>query len=76
MTDRPLEPVSSYNARRREERRARELAARMTGVACPRCGGELMWCEPHGWEPLYVTMSGRSTATAWCYCGEKVELER
>lgn len=67
MSDKRLETVDAYNARKRREREA----ARFTGVACPACGGELAWAQG---------MFGRTyVCTTWpaecAACPGYVELE-
>lgn len=38
-----LETVDEHNTRRRMEREEVQRQARLTGVACPKCGKELEW---------------------------------
>lgn len=38
-----LKSVDEHNAQKRREREERERKAKLTGVACPKCGGELEW---------------------------------
>lgn len=73
----PLASVDEHNRRKREERKQREEAAAKTGVACPKCGGELLWSG--GPSPFSSQMEWhmRATRCASCHpCKITVELEK
>ena len=70
-----LVSVDDHNARRREERAEQERRLRQTGVACPKCGGELLWPTP-GIATVISVYPGPTTRPAHCDpCGLTVQLE-
>ena len=76
-----LKTVAQHNEERKRIREESARSARMTGVACPNCGGELMWENPFGPSPITRAMMsgvqrGYNTSPAFCYCSLTVELER
>lgn len=74
MTSVPLKSVDAHNAERVKLRRDAEEQARKTGVACPKCGGELLW-RSHVYSA--VAFPAPTTAPAVCTaCALTVELER
>ena len=69
-----LKTVDEHNAQKRQEREERERKARLTGVACPKCGGELEWVNVYGMIARYPPPT---TSPAHCGpCNLTVELER
>ena len=69
----PLKSVDEHNTERRHAREEAERKARMTGVACPKCGKELEWSQPYAFRSLPMT----TTSPARCgSCTLTVELER
>lgn len=70
-----LESVDDYNVRKRLDRIERERKERLTGVACPKCGGELEWKRDHK-MPLSVMVISHTLPAECKKCSLSVELER
>jgi hypothetical protein len=51
MSEKKLETVDERNARIQASRKAREEEMSRTGVACPKCGKEMLWVPFAGCTP-------------------------
>lgn len=69
-----MESVDDYNVRKRKERKEREDARSKTGVACPKCEGELRWEFRGGYASIQFPPPTKQTARCKI-CQLTVELE-
>jgi hypothetical protein len=70
-----LKSIDDHNAERLRKRMEAEAAYRRTGVACPKCGGELLWFI--GAYLQTMQYPAPTTAPARCEpCGVEVRIER
>lgn len=69
-----LKTVDEHNKKVREAREEREWKARLTGVACPKCGKELEWTPT---TLQYTTFPPPTIHPAECgKCSLTIGLER
>ena len=69
-----LETVDEHDTRRRREKEEVQRRARLTGVACPKCGKELEWTSA---AMLGMMFPPSCLTEATCKpCGLTIALER
>ena len=71
----PLKSVDDYNKEKRQQRGEIKRKLLLTGVACPKCGNELLWESRYHVFSVYVYPPSTTRRAQCSPCDLTVDLE-